>query len=66
MSIKVRKNKRVKFGLIQSESDANAECEKRKGMMPQVNATFHTLKVIRNKSGKRSWLAYCLIPKKGR
>ena len=66
MSIKVRKNKRVKFGLFQSESDANAECEKRKAMMPNTAASFYTLKVARNKDGKRSWLAYCLIPKKGR
>ena len=69
MSIKVRKNKRVKFGLFKNESDAHAECDKREKMMPKQverGATFHVIKVTRNKEGKRSWLAYCLIPKKGR
>lgn len=59
------KTKRVKFGMFKSETDALAECEKRKGPH-MADATFYTIKVARNKSGQRSWLAYCLIPKKGR
>jgi|TARA_R110002110_G_scaffold20661_9_gene83427 hypothetical protein len=62
MSITLKKNKRIKFGLFKSESAAQAECEKRKG--PHLaEATFFTQKVQRMKSGQRSWLAYCLIPK---
>ena len=65
MSKKIRKNKRVKFGLFSSELEAQAECEKReKLMLGQSDATFRTLKVSRNKEGKRSWMAYCLIPRK--
>ena len=66
MSITTTKNKRVKFGLFKSEVLAQQECEKRKSMFPEDRATFLVKKLERNKSGKNSWLAYCLIRKEGR
>ena len=69
MSVKTSKNKRIKFGLFKTEKAALEECSKREKMMPKLvkhGASFRTLKVQRNKEGQRSWLAYCLVKKKGR
>ena len=65
INTKTTKNKRVKFGLFKSESLALDECEKRKGLFPEDGTSFHAKKIARSKEGKNSWLAYCLIRKKG-
>jgi hypothetical protein len=62
LSIKIRKNKRTKFGLFRSESDAKEVCEKQAKQPQYANSNFYTIKVKRHKEGKRSWLAYCLTP----
>ena len=65
-STKFRKNKRIKFGLFKTESDARAEIERREKTMPKlVEASFRVIKLQRHKEGKRSWLAYALVRKKG-
>jgi hypothetical protein len=66
MSTRLRKNKRLEFGVFKKESEALAECEKRKPLFPNLDANFLVRKMAGRKSGKREWLAYCLIPKKGR
>ena len=68
MSIRTKKNKRIKFGLFKTEQAALDECTKREKMLPKLvkrGASFLTLKVARTKEGQRSWLAYCLVSKKG-
>jgi hypothetical protein len=65
MSTTTSKNKRVKFGLFKSESAAQEECDKRKSLFPEDRASFYVKKLERNKSGKNSWLAYCLLRKRG-
>ena len=65
-STKFRKNKRIKFGLFKTESDARAEIQRREKAMPNLaEASFRVLKLDRGKEGKRSWLAYALVRKKG-
>ena len=65
-STEFRKNKRIKFGLVKTESDARAEIERREKTMPKkMEASFRVLKLQRHKEGKRSWLAYALVRKKG-
>ena len=66
MSTRSRKNKRVKFGIFKKESEALAECEKRKVFLPNSDIKFLVRRMVGRKTGKRDWLAYCLIPTKGR
>ena len=65
INTKTTKNRRVKFGLFKSESEALQECEKRKPVFPPETTSFYVKKVERAKSGQNSWMAYCLIRKKG-
>ena len=63
--IRPMKNKsiRTKFGLFRSESEAQEMCDLRSKEVRFTNSQFHAVKVARNKSGKNSWLAYCLTAK---
>jgi len=66
-STKHNKTKRIKFGLFKTEKDAEAENERRQRNMPKkVDANFGVVRIKRSKEGKRSWLAYALVKKKGK
>jgi len=62
MSIRKRKNKRTKFGMFSSESDAKAVCDKQAQQPKFANSKFYTIKIKRSKEGQKPWMAYCLTP----
>jgi len=66
MSINKNKSNRIKFGHFRSESDARAELERREKSLPRnLIGDFRVLKLQRHKEGKRNWMAYALVRKRG-
>ena len=67
MSITTRKSKRVKFGLFRSEKLALEHIEhyKKHRMKKGIHHNFFVVpkKPIRQKDDKKTWEAYCLIPR---
>jgi hypothetical protein len=62
LSIRIRKNKRTKFGMFRSESDAKAVCDQQAKQPNFANSKFYTIKIKRGKEGQKPWMAYCLTP----
>ena len=65
MSITTRKSKRVKFGMFVNEKQAweHIEHTKKHHMKQGQNETYYVVKKHRHKDDKKSYEAYCLIPR---
>ena len=65
MSITTRKSKRVKFGMFVNEKDAweHIEHYKKYRMKEGVDPNFFVVKKKRHKDDKKSYEAYCLVPR---
>tara|TARA_R110002012_G_scaffold19001_1_gene69114 strand:+ start:358 stop:555 length:198 start_codon:yes stop_codon:yes gene_type:complete len=65
MSLKSPNSKRITFGLFQSEKKALDQIEhyKKFRMKKGVDPKFFVVKRKRNKDDKKSYEAYCLVPR---
>jgi hypothetical protein len=65
MSITTRKSKRVKFGMFLNEKLAweHIEHMKKYHMKQGLDETYYVVKKNRHKDDKKSYEAYCLIPR---
>ena len=62
----MKKAKRTKFGLFKNKKEALAHLKWRKKIYPErkgYSYFYNVMKMKRNKSDKRSWLAYSLMRK---